>query len=202
MEFGGLFLGLGNPGQTYANTRHNFGFMLADAIVAVCEREGDATPLSGGKKLYEAWKCRLPVKGRPTWIVAKPQTFMNKSGEAAVPLLQYYKIPLSGLVAAHDELDLPLGRMRFKLGGGAAGHNGIRSITLCTGSQEFYRLRLGIGKPAGYDITSFVLGKFSEQEKPLLADVLAAAVNGFFTFCAEGFVKAQQTINTFTISQE
>lgn len=202
MELGGLFLGLGNPGQTYANTRHNFGFMLVDAILDACERDGEMSQLSGGKKLYEAWKCRLPIKGRPMWIIAKPQTFMNKSGEAAVSLLQYYKIPLSSLVAAHDELDLPLGKIRIKFGGGAAGHNGIRSIATCTGSQDFYRLRLGIGKPAGYEVTSFVLGKFSDQERPDLDETLRAAAVGFFTFCAEGFQKAQQQINGFTISRE
>lgn len=202
MNLDGLFIGLGNPGSTYADTRHNLGFLLADAILEACASDGEATRLSGGKKLYEAWKCRLPVPGGPYWIIAKPQTFMNKSGEAAVALCQYYKIPLSQVVAAHDELDLPLGKMRFKFGGGAAGHNGIRSIAACTGTQDFYRLRLGIGKPAGYDVTSFVLGKFSSQEKQDVESILPAAREGFFTFCVAGFSKARQEINAFTISRE
>lgn len=202
MELAGLFLGLGNPGPTYANTRHNCGFMLADAILDACARSGDINRLSGGKKVYEAWQCRLPVQGRPIWIIAKPQTFMNKSGEAAVSLLRNYKIPLAGLVAAHDELDLPLGKIRMKFGGGTAGHNGVKSIASCAGSQDFYRIRLGIGKPEGYEVTSFVLGKFAEQEKQALEKTLDAAAEGFFTFCAEGFQKAQRQINGFTISQE
>ncbi|MDL2209963.1 aminoacyl-tRNA hydrolase [Desulfovibrio sp. OttesenSCG-928-O18] len=204
MDFGGLFLGLGNPGATYAGTRHNFGFMAVETLLEVCAQAGDVSPLSGGKKRYEAWKCRLPLpgKGSTTWIVAKPLTFMNKSGEAAVTLLQFYKIPLSRLVVAHDELDIPLGAMRFKLGGGAAGHNGIRSIAELTGSQEFYRLRLGIGKPAGFDVTSFVLGRFSDQERTTASEILPAAVDGFFRFCTGGLKEAQQFINGFTIAQD
>lgn len=199
MEISGLFLGLGNPGASYADTRHNFGFMAVETLLEACRHNGDATPLSGGKKRFEAWKCQLPLAARPTWIIAKPQTFMNKSGEAAVALLQYYRIPLSGLVVAHDEMDLPLGTMRFKLGGGAAGHNGIRSIAECLGSPEFYRLRLGIGKPEGYDAASYVLAKFSGHENKTIMDTLPAAVEGFFRFCSEGFTKAQQYINGFTI---
>lgn len=199
MDIGGLFLGLGNPGATYDKTRHNFGFIVVDALLEACSRSGDVSPLSGGKKKYEAWKCRLPISPAVTWIVAKPQTFMNKSGEAAVPLLQYYKIPLSRLVVAHDELDLPLGRIRFKTGGGAAGHNGIRSIAECLGSPEFHRLRLGIGKPTGYDTTSFVLGRFSGTEMDTVSAVSTAALEGFFRFCLGGFKEAQQYINGFTI---
>lgn len=200
MEISGLFLGLGNPGPTYANTRHNFGFLTADALLEACRRGGDVSQLSGGKKQFEAWKCRLPVGSQPPWIIAKPQTFMNKSGEAAVALLQYYRIPASRMVVAHDELDLPLGKIRFKTGGGAAGHNGIRSIAECLGSPDFYRLRLGIGKPEGYDVTSFVLGRFSEPETKIVEQVLPAAVGGFLRFCADGFKEAQQQINGFTSS--
>jgi PTH1 family peptidyl-tRNA hydrolase len=200
MEIGGLFLGLGNPGPTYAGTRHNFGFMMADALLETCRRNGDVTPLSGGRKRFEAWQCRLPLASRPLWIVAKPRTFMNRSGEAAAALLQYYRIPPSRLVVAHDELDLPLGAMRFKAGGGAAGHNGIRSVAECLGSPEFYRLRLGIGKPEGYDAASYVLGRFSEREMETVAAVLPAAVDGFFRFCLGGLKEAQQYINGFTAS--
>ncbi|MCC8195001.1 MAG: aminoacyl-tRNA hydrolase [Deltaproteobacteria bacterium] len=200
MEIGGLFLGLGNPGPAYARTRHNFGFMTAEALLDACRRGGDVTALSGGKKRFEAWKCRLPIPSRETWIIAKPQTFMNKSGDAAVALLQYYRIPFSRLVVAHDELDLPLGRMRFKIGGGAAGHNGVRSIAESLGSPEFYRLRLGIGKPQGYEVTSYVLGRFSEPEIKIAGDVIPAAVEGFFRFREYGFTDAQQYVNGFTSS--
>ena len=200
MDSNGLFLGLGNPTPEYAGTRHNFGFMLADALVALCRDKGDVTPLSGGKGKYEAWRCRIPLSGKQaksTWIVAKPLTFMNKSGEAAVRLLHYYRIPITSLFVAHDELDLPLGAMRLKLGGGAAGHNGIRSIAELAGTQEFYRLRLGIGKPAGYDVPSFVLGAFSQGEQGLVSDVIQAALTGFFRFCSDGLGKAQQEMHAF-----
>ncbi len=198
MEFGGLFLGLGNPGVVYTDTRHNFGFMTVDALLEVCRRGGDLFPISGGGKKYEAWKCRLPLPASPPWIVAKPLTFMNRSGEAAVTLLQFYRIPVSRLVVAHDELDLPLGRMRFKKGGGAAGHNGIRSIAETLGSPDFYRLRLGIGKPEGYDATSFVLGRFSAEDAKTAENIAEAAVSGFIRFCESGFTQAQQQINGFT----
>ena len=198
MEFGGLFLGLGNPGTAYAGTRHNFGFLAADALLEACRRDGDVAPLSGGKKKYEAWKCRLPLPSSPSWIVAKPLTFMNRSGEAAITLLQFYRIPVARLVVAHDELDLPLGRMRFKKGGGAAGHNGIRSIAETLGSPDFYRLRLGIGKPEGFDVTSFVLGRFSPADAKTADEIAEAAVAGFFRFCQSGFAEAQRQINGFT----
>ena len=200
MEFGGLFLGLGNPGATYAGTRHNFGFMTVDALLEVCRCRGHVSPLSGGKKKYEAWKCRLPLPSSPLWIVAKPLSFMNRSGEAAIALLQFYRIPLSCLVVAHDELDLPFGRMRLKKGGGAAGHNGVRSITETLGSPDFFRLRLGIGKPEGYETTSYVLGRFSSEDVKYVENITEAAVSGFLCFCKSGFTEAQQQINGFTIS--
>ena len=200
MEFGGLFLGLGNPGATYAGTRHNFGFMAADALLEVCRCGGHVSPLSGGEKKYEAWKCRLPLPSSPLWIVARPLSFMNRSGEAAIALLQFYRIPLSCLVVAHDELDLPFGRMRLKKGGGAAGHNGIRSITETLGSPDFYRIRLGIGKPEGYETTSYVLGRFSSEDVKYVKNITEAAVSGFLCFCKSGFSEAQQQINGFTTS--
>ncbi len=201
MHTTGLFLGLGNPGPTYEHTRHNFGFMLADALLAACRDGGDASSLSGGKNRYAAWKCRLPRSGS-TWIVAKPLTYMNKSGEAAVHLLGYYRIPLSGLFVAHDELDLPLGRMRLKIGGGNAGHNGVQSICDLAGSPEFYRLRLGIGKPAGYDAASFVLNRFSAAEATLIKAVLPAALDGFLRFASQGPQDARQFINAFKPATE
>ncbi len=199
MNIAGLFLGLGNPGPSYEHTRHNFGFMLVDALLAACRDGGDASPLSGGKDRYAAWKCRLPGS-RAVWIAAKPLTYMNRSGEAAVHLLGYYRIPLSSLFVAHDELDLPLGRMRLKLGGGNAGHNGLRSICDLTGSSDFYRLRLGIGKPAGYDAASFVLNRFSSEESKVLEAVLPAALEGFLRFANGGMKEAQQFVNGFTPS--
>ncbi len=190
-------MGLGNPGPTYERTRHNFGFLLVDALLDACRDTGGVSPLSGGKNRYAAWKCRLPGSGG-VWIAAKPLTYMNRSGEAAVHLLGYYRVPLSALFVAHDELDLPLGRMRLKIGGGNAGHNGLQSVCDLTGSPDFYRLRLGIGKPVGYDAASFVLSRFSSEETRVVESVLPAALEGFFRFASGGIKEAQPFINAFT----
>jgi PTH1 family peptidyl-tRNA hydrolase len=198
MELDGLFTGLGNPGPEYAHTRHNLGFMLADLLLAACAAEGACAALSGGKGRYEAWKCRLPGKSGPQWLVVKPMTFMNRSGEAVLPLMRYYRIPLDKLFAAHDELDLPFGKLRLKFGGGSAGHKGVDSLVECAGSQDFHRLRLGIGKPLLSDTLSFVLGRFGPEEKQALPAVLAAALDGFFTFAREGPAPAQRRINPFS----
>ena len=203
MELNGLFLGLGNPGPSYVHTRHNFGFMLADVLVEACRASGEAILLSGKKDKYEAWRCRLPSPDKGgangTWIVAKPLTFMNKSGEAAVHLLNYYRIPTATLFVAHDELDLPLGSIRLKFGGSAAGHNGIKSICELTGTQDFYRMRMGVGKPAGYDMVSYVLGAFSKEEETLVTKAITAGLAGFFLFCRSGLKAAQQEIHSFRI---
>ncbi len=202
MSITGLLVGLGNPGPNYENTRHNFGFLMLDAVLGACRNApgGDAQPLSGGKGRYDAWKCRLPSSDA-WWILAKPQTFMNKSGDAVAHLLGYYRIPLDALWVAHDELDLPLGRMRLKFGGGAAGHNGIRSIAERTGSPDFHRLRLGIGKPQGYDATSFVLGRFSAQETSLVREVCEEAAAAFCQTPRLHLERVRQRINGFAPTQ-
>ncbi|MDL2272080.1 aminoacyl-tRNA hydrolase [Desulfovibrio sp. OttesenSCG-928-I05] len=202
MELDGLFAGLGNPGPEYAHTRHNFGFMLADMLLEDCRAKGRCDQLSGGKGRYEAFKCRLPGKNGGTWLVVKPLTFMNRSGEAVLPLLRYYRVPLENLLVAHDELDIPFGRLRIKIGGGSAGHKGIDSIAEVAGSKEFYRLRLGIGKPAGYDTVSFVLGRFGAEENEHMETILNAALKGFYTFAREGFTPAQRRINAFALPKK
>jgi PTH1 family peptidyl-tRNA hydrolase len=194
MDIAGLLLGLGNPGPEFAGTRHNFGFLLVDCLLARCS---DVSPLSGGKGRYEAWLCRFSGSGA-RWIVAKPLTYMNKSGDPAAHLLGYYRIPLQSLWVAHDELDLPLGRMRYKFGGGAAGHNGIRSIAERTGSPDFHRLRLGIGKPEGYDTVAYVLGRFNPGEKKIAGDVAAAAAGLALTLPGPAPERFQQQVNSFS----
>lgn len=201
MELDGLFAGLGNPGPEYAHTRHNFGFMLADALLADCREKGRCDRLSGGKGRYEAFRCAFPGKSGGTWLVVKPLTFMNLSGEAVLPLLRYYRIPLDKLLVAHDELDLPFGQMRIKTGGGSAGHRGIDSIAEVAGSKDFYRLRLGIGKPVGHDTVSYVLSRFGAEENERLPAVLEAALKGVYTFDREGFTPAQRRINAFSLPQ-
>ncbi len=198
MNLNGLLVGLGNPGPKYDNTRHNLGFMLIDALKEKC---AGAEKLSGPKQRYELWRCSLPGNGG-TWLLLKPLTYMNLSGEAVVQAAGYYKIASKDILVAHDEMDLPLGRMRLKLGGGAAGHKGILSIAGLLGTPDFYRLRLGIGKIPGQDTVSHVLGGFRPEEKKLVSRVLEAGVDALLAFAAHGFTTAQNMANSFDASPE
>ena len=201
MNLQGLIVGLGNPGDRYRDTRHNYGFMLADALT---EKGSDRTRLTLGKgaaKLCDLERITLPGT-KSQWLVCKPMTYMNESGQAVARVSQFYKIELENIMVLHDELDLPVGRMKMKLGGGNAGHNGLRSISQHLGSNDFYRLRLGVGKPnlPGQDTRNFVLSSFSLQERDAVRDVLDAALQGLRLFATEGFTSAQQFVNGFSIS--
>lgn len=201
MNPSGLIVGLGNPGREYENTRHNFGFLFVDALIKAAQDmvAGRCDTLTTGKKKYELWRCDL-VSGQEPWLVAKPQTFMNLSGEAVLAIASYYRIKPNNIIVAHDELDLPLGRMRFKTGGGNAGHNGLKSITQCLGTPDFHRLRLGIGRPpvAG-PTTGWVLGRFPSSDAKLVEAVLDGALEGLRTYATQGTVAATQHINSFSV---
>ena len=201
MELGGLIVGLGNPGREYEYTRHNFGFMVIDALLAACERYSPPNRLSGQRDPYGLWRVTLPDhKGRRLdWLLATPLTYMNRSGEPVQRIAAYYHIEPESLLVLHDELDLPLGRMKMKKGGGNAGHNGLRSIQQMLGTPDFYRLRLGIGKGRG-DGASWVLGRFSEEEREPLRATLAGAVEGLELFMRQGPKKAQQFCNGFSLA--
>ena len=146
MEYTGVLVGLGNPGPRYEGTRHNCGFALVSALLELADKEGGLSSLNGGKFSCELWRVRLSQLNG-TWLAAMPQTFMNLSGQCVQPLLAWHKLKPEQLVVAHDELDIPAGELRFKRGGGNAGHNGLKSITELLGTPDFYRLRLGIGRP-------------------------------------------------------
>ena len=152
-----LIVGLGNPGSEYALTRHNVGFMAIDALAP-----NDAT----WKKEKNALTTRTEIGGLKV-ILAKPQTFMNNSGEAVAPLMAFYKIPLENVIVIHDDMDLKVGSMREKTGGGSAGHNGIKSIDEHIG-KEYRRIRIGIGHPRDFnspiDPVDWVLGKFDDEQ--------------------------------------
>lgn len=164
MDYQGLLVGLGNPGRQYEGTRHNMGYACIDALLRAAERDGRVESLAGGKFKCELWRCTLG-KGRAWWLAAKPQTFMNCSGESVQPLLAWHKLSVDGLVVLHDELDIAPGCLRFKTGGGNAGHNGLKSITELLGTPDFHRLRLGIGRPPFKgDVTNWVLGRPSAEE--------------------------------------
>ena len=183
-----LVAGLGNPGPGYAGNRHNAGFLVADLLAA---RMG--IRFRAGK--YQAAVADGRLAGRPVTL-AKPMTFMNASGGPVAGLAGYYRLPLSQLVVIHDELDLPFGTIRLKLGGGDNGHNGLRSLTTSLGSRDYYRVRFGIGRPPGrLDPAVFVLRDFSTAERkelPLLVDRAADAVAALL---ADGLAAAQNAVH-------
>jgi len=188
-----LITGLGNPGPKYERTRHNLGFMALDALM----ESGSSRELSLGK-LGVLHAVRLPgVDGEI--LALKPMTFMNLSGRAVVHVLHYYKLTVADLLVIHDELDLPLGRMRMKMGGGLAGHNGLKSIAAETGTQDFARLRLGIGRPEGkMDMAAYVLQDFRAEERDTVEKVLPAAAAAVRLYLREGLEPAMREAGGFT----
>jgi len=184
-----LIAGLGNPGPEYAGTRHNAGHMVADLLA---ERMGAR---------FKAHRTRNDVAdgrlaGMPVTL-AKPRTYMNLSGGPVAAVAAFYKIPPERIVVIHDELDIPFGSVRLKFGGGDNGHNGLRSITQALGTNEYYRVRFGIGRPPGrMDAATYVLRDFTAAERkelPLLIERCADAVE---TLLSKGLAVAQSTFHT------
>ena len=161
-----LVVGLGNPGAQYANTRHNVGFMAVDALAG-----GDVA----WKSEKNALVARREFDGRRV-IFVKPQTFMNNSGVAVHGVMTFYKIPLENVIVIHDDMDIPVGDCREKIGGGSAGHNGIKSIDAHIG-REYRRIRIGIGHPRDFDLpmdpSDWVLGKFGAVQMDLIQGAIA-----------------------------
>ena len=161
-----LVVGLGNPGPEYANTRHNIAWLLMDQTPTF----GNAIWKSKFKGLY----AEALVKGQKLYGL-KPQTFMNLSGESVQPMAAFFKIDPSKILVIHDELDLPFGQVHFKMGGGLAGHNGLKSMAACLGTDQFARMRVGIGRPVHGTVANWVLSPFSKEEQvvlPLLIEKL------------------------------
>ncbi len=165
-----LIVGLGNPGAEYEQTRHNAGFWFVDAVA----RSAGGNLKNESKFHGEA--CKVRLDGHEVWLL-KPQTFMNRSGQAVAALARFYKISLENILVAHDELDLLPGVARLKQGGGHAGHNGLRDIGSLMGGNNFLRLRIGIGHPGhASQVTGFVLGKPPQSERTLIEESIAEAV--------------------------
>lgn len=191
IDTGNLFLivGLGNPGREYKNNRHNVGFMLLDRLAA---------RLAETFKRYElnALVAKVSFQGRRL-ILAKPQTYMNNSGLAVRSLVRYYKVPLENLMVVYDDVDLPFGQLRLRPGGGSAGHKGMNSIQEQLGTEEFPRLRFGIGRPPGrMEAADYVLQDFSRDESELLSQILDRGVDAILLFLSEGLEKAMNVYNT------
>ncbi|HVN54112.1 MAG TPA: aminoacyl-tRNA hydrolase [Anaerolineaceae bacterium] len=183
-----LIVGLGNPGREYRETRHNIGFMLIDTLA---REEG----LTISRMQSKALVAQGEISGHKV-ILAKPQTYMNLSGQAVGGLLRFYKISLDHLLVAHDDLDLPLGAIRIRPGGGSPGQKGVSSIIEKVGTQDFPRLRLGIGRPPGrMDPADYVLEPFSAEEKPLVFTVLEKASEAVLVYIERGLEPAMNLYN-------
>jgi PTH1 family peptidyl-tRNA hydrolase len=157
-----LIVGLGNPGERYAGSRHNVGFEVADALSSRWQ-------LPRAKKKFGGLITDGRIApGGPRVAILLPQTFMNESGSAAGPARGTLALPVDRVVAIHDEIDLPFGQVRAKLGGGVAGHNGLKSLDRGLGSRGFWRVRVGVGRPDSTDpeiVSRYVLGRFSESRE-------------------------------------
>jgi PTH1 family peptidyl-tRNA hydrolase len=168
-----MIAGLGNPGEKYASTRHNAGFLVLDAL-------GRRWSIPVDDVRGKAWSGRGRV-GTPTGeadvILLKPRTFMNLSGQAIGPALQYYRVPMGALLVLHDEVELAFGDIRCKVGGGHKGHNGIRDIIEVTGEREFDRLRFGVGRPAHGSVADYALAPFSKDEQAQLDGLVERAAD-------------------------
>jgi peptidyl-tRNA hydrolase, PTH1 family len=184
-----LVVGLGNPGPGYSGNRHNAGFLVLDLLA---QRMGAR---------FKSHKARADVvEGRLAGervVLAKPRSFMNDSGGPASALRDFFKTPLDRIVVVHDELDLPYGGLRLKLGGGDNGHNGLRSVRRSLGSGDFNRVRFGIGRPPGsMDAAAFVLRDFGTVERKELELNVEHAADAVEALLAEGLERAQNSYNT------
>lgn len=187
-----MIVGLGNPGAGYTQTRHNAGFMVLDKFAATYQ-------LTVEKKQCRSLLGQGFIEGQKVLLV-KPQTYMNKSGEAVLEILNYYRDGIEDLIVIHDDLDLAFGRLRFKRDGGTGGHNGLKSITQMLNSPEYSRLKIGIGRPPEYMPTeAYVLSSFSVEEKERLPEIVKNAVEGLKTWCFEGVEVAMNKFNSFNI---
>jgi len=181
-----LIVGLGNPGAEYAETRHNAGFWLcerlAGALGAALKREARFHGIAGRSS------------GQVWWLL--PQTFMNRSGQAVAALTRFHRIPPAEILVLHDELDLPPGVLRLKFGGGLGGHNGLKDIAAHLGTQDFWRLRIGIGHPGDRnEVVDYVLKKPRSEERALIEAALDRAVQ-HWPFIGRGeFPAAMEKIN-------
>jgi PTH1 family peptidyl-tRNA hydrolase len=182
-----LVAGLGNPGREHANDRHNVGFMVCDELA---RRRG-----ASFRSKFSAELAEVRVDGRRVALL-KPQTFMNDSGRAVAPAARFFKVEPSALLIVHDEVDLEPGRLQARIGGGLAGHNGLRSIAAQLGTRDFARLRVGVGRPERGDprpVADFVLSPFPPEVE--VATVVARAADAVESLVQNGLEETQQRFN-------
>jgi PTH1 family peptidyl-tRNA hydrolase len=190
-----LVVGLGNPGPSYAGHRHNVGRLVTSELA---ERMGSPfrAHKSGRAEVVEG-RLTPPGTPGPRVVLVRPRTYMNESGGAVKQLAAFYKVAPDHIVAVHDELDLPFDTMRVKLGGGDNGHNGLRSLRAALGTGDFYRVRLGIGRPRGrQDVSDFVLSDYSPVERKALPLQVGAAADAVESLLCDGLERTQGRFNS------
>ena len=190
-----LIVGLGNPGAEYAQTRHNAGFVFVDELAA----------RHGGKFRSEfrhkGELARIRIGDEDLWLL-KPMSFMNDSGGPVRSVATFYKVPLSSILVAHDELDFPAGTVKLREGGGAGGHNGLRDLIAQLG-DAFWRMRIGIGHPGNRDaVMSYVLGRPQPADARLINEAIAAAAEAVPTIITEGPQKAMNRLHKPTLPSD
>lgn len=189
-----LIVGLGNPGQEYEQTRHNAGFWLVDELARSTLR----CNLSRESK-YNALAAKTAIAGQEVWLL-EPQTFMNRSGLSVGALARFYKILPDEILVAHDELDIPPGVAKLKKGGSSGGHNGLKDITAALGTQDYWRLRIGIGHPRtlnlNQEVVDFVLHRPRKEEQPQIDEAIAKSLSIIPLLCEGNFNAAAMKLHT------
>lgn len=192
-----IIAGLGNPGAQYEGSRHNLGFVLLDLLLRDCAEAGQN---SSWKEKPGIRICEVTIEGVRALLV-KPLRYMNRSGEPLQALMNFYKVGPEGLVVAHDDIDLPLGTMRLKSGGGDGGHNGVKSVVQSLATAEFVRIKLGVGRPlageasADIDVSDWVLARFRKEEESTAQHMLEQGAQAVRVLIAQGLKAAQNRYN-------
>ena len=183
-----IVVGLGNPGSEYSQTRHNVAFMAIDAWAA---KHGVVT----WKNKFEAQIAEIKINNEQV-ILVKPQTYMNLSGVAVAPIVKWYKAQLEDVIIIYDDMDTTLGKIRLRKKGSAGGHNGIESILVNLGQEDFPRVRVGISRPPqGWTVVGYVLGKFSKEEQGIVVEILEKIGLALESWLKEGLDKAMNKFN-------
>jgi PTH1 family peptidyl-tRNA hydrolase len=182
-----LIAGLGNPGLSYKKTRHNAGFQALDALA---ERIGVRVKTKGFSALYGEGRI-----GNERVILCKPQTYMNLSGDAVQSLMHYYKLAPEQLIVLYDDIDLPIGSLRIRANGSAGSHNGMRSVVSCVGSENFPRIRIGVGKDESLQLRDYVLKRPSKAEQQMLEEVFEHAADAAALIVSGNISEAQMKYN-------
>ena len=184
-----LVVGLGNPGARYESTRHNMGFLALDRLA---ERE----KLRFNKLRFKAWTAEWKL-GEDKVLVMKPQTYMNLSGESVGAAARFYKIPADHILVVSDDISLPVGKLRLRSAGSAGGHNGLKNIIQHLGTDQFPRIKVGVGSPqqAGYDVVDWVIGMPTGEDQNVLLDALDRAAQAIPAVITQGMDRAMNQFN-------